>query len=78
MDEAIDYLAPLKMFAAILLLSGYFTLKKRPEKQPNKRSTAVFISDDLEIGRHRHDGSQPTTDRVRPGQSASVAWNTGL
>lgn len=71
------FLAPLKTLGALLLLAGYMKMK-HVEQQPHSRSAVVHFADDLEIGRHKHDGSQPTVDHIRPGQQTSVQWHARL
>ena len=72
------FLAPLKTLGALMLLAGYLKMQKHVEQQPHSRSAVVHIADDLEHGRHKHDGRQPTHDRVRPGHRKSVQWHPRL
>ena len=71
------FLAPLKTLGALLLLAGYLKMR-HVEQQPHKHSAVVHVADDLEHGRHKHDGSQPTVDHARPGQERSVQWHARL
>ena len=69
---------PLLALGVLVLLIGAYEMRKHVPKQPHSRSAVVHVADDLEIGRHRHDGSQPTADRVRPGHRKTVTWDARL
>jgi hypothetical protein len=69
---------PLLALGVLVLLIGAYEMRKHVPKQPHSRSAVVHAADDLEIGRHRHDGSQPTADRVRPGHRKTVMWDARL
>jgi hypothetical protein len=62
----------------LVLLLGAYEMRKHVPKQPNSRSAVVHAVDDLEISRHRHDGAQPETENVRPGQRTTVTWEPRL
>ena len=62
----------------LILLIGAYEMRKQVPKQPHSGSAVVHAADDLEIGRHRHDGSQPTADRVRPGHRKTITWDARL
>jgi hypothetical protein len=69
---------PLLALGVLVLLIGAYEMRKHVPKQPHSRSAVVHAADDLEIGRHRHDGTQPTADRVRPGHRKTVTWDARL
>lgn len=69
---------PLLALGVLVLLIGAYEMRKHVPKQPHSRSAVVHAADDLEIGRHRHDGTQPTTEDVRPGQHTTVTWEPRL
>ncbi len=48
-----------------MLLIAFYEMRKHILKQSHSGSAVVHTADDLEIERHKHDGSQPTADRVR-------------
>jgi hypothetical protein len=62
----------------LILLIGAYEMRKQVPKQPHSGSAVVHTADDLEIGRHKHDGSQPTADHARPGQHRTVTWDARL
>lgn len=62
----------------LVLLIGAYEMRKHVPKQPHSRSAVVHAVDDLEISRHRHDGAQPDTENVRPGQHTTVTWEPRL
>lgn len=62
----------------LLLLIGAYGMRKHVPKQPHSGSAVVHTADDLEIGRHKHDGSQPTVDHARPGQHKTITWDARL
>lgn len=69
---------PLLALGVLVLLIGAYEMRKHVPKQPHSRSAVVHAVDDLEIGRHKHDGAQPDTENVRPGQRTTVTWEPRL
>ncbi len=69
---------PLLALGVLVLLIGAYEMRKHVPKQSHSGSAVVHTADDLEIGRHKHNGSQPTADRVRPGHRKSVTWEARL
>ena len=83
MDELESELArrvskPLMAIGVLVLLIAFYEMRKHVPKQPHSGSAVVHTADDLEIGRHKHDGSQPTVDHARPGQHKAVTWDARL
>ena len=69
---------PLLALGVLVLLIGAYEMRKHVPKQSHSGSVVVHTADDLEIGRHKHDGSQPTADHARPGQHRTVTWDARL
>lgn len=69
---------PLLALGVLVLLIGAYEMRKHVPKQPHSRSAVVHAVDDLEISRHKHDGAQPDTENVRPGQRTTVTWEPRL
>ena len=69
---------PLLAIGVLVLLIGAYEMRKHVPKQPHSGSAVVHTADDLEIHRHKHDGSQPTADHIRPGHRKSVTWDARL
>ncbi len=69
---------PLLAIGVLVLLIGAYEMRKHVPKQSHSGSAVVHTADDLEIHRHKHNGSQPTADRVRPGHRKSVTWEARL
>lgn len=69
---------PLMAIGVLVLLIAFYEMRKHVPKQPHSGSAVVHTADDLEIGRHKHDGSQPTVDHTRPGQHKTITWDARL
>jgi hypothetical protein len=69
---------PLIALGVLVLLIGAYEMRKHVPKQPHSGSAVVHAVDDLEIHRHKHNGAQPTADRVRPGHRKTVTWDARL
>ena len=79
LDDTIKWLKKAAIALAILaVLQRYFKMLKHGKQHhtPHSRSVVVHTADDLEHGRHKHDGSQPTAESARPGHHANIEWPT--
>lgn len=62
-----DWTLPLLVGVGILFV-GVLWYSNRTPLEP------THVADDLEHGRHKHDGTQPTTESARPGHHSTVSW----